>query len=47
LEIPLTVTALSLQVRAWFWFMPATLRLSPGGAVDPDVGDLDGAGPGD
>jgi hypothetical protein len=47
LEIPLTVTALSLQVRVWFWLIPATLRLSPGGVADPDVGDVDGPGPGD
>jgi hypothetical protein len=46
LEIPLTATALCSQTMVWRSLMPATLRLSPGGAADPDAGELDVPGPG-
>lgn len=45
LEIPLTATALWSQTMVWFSLMPATLRLSPGGAVGVGVGELDAPGP--
>ncbi len=39
LEIPLTLTMLSLQAIVLFSLMPAMVRVPPGGAV----GDVDGA----